>query len=140
MEITEIINIIKKASMKVYKDLGYGLSEKAYQCALYEELRDYNLHTQQEYHISEYFFTSNNRKIEVSCLRIDIIVNDDIILELKTIENNIQKIDKKTNEIKIEDFYKTKEYLQCSRYKKLMKLSQCILINFGKKKLEFIKI
>ena len=136
---TKIQNI-KKATLKVYGDLGFGLNEIAYEKALSEELRDFGFHTQTEAHINEYYVTSSGRKIEVACLRIDILVDNDIILELKTIESNIQKLDKKTNTLKKDDLMNTKEYLQCKRYKKLMKIPTCYLINFGKKNLEFIKI
>lgn len=134
------IQNIKNATLRVYNYLGYGLNEISYEKALSEELRDIGFHTQTEAHINEYYITSSGRKIEVACLRIDILVDNDIILELKTIESNIQKFDKKTNTLKKEDLINTKEYLQCRRYKKLMKISTCYLINFGKKKLEFIKI
>lgn len=134
------IQKIKDATLKVYSDLGFGLNEIAYEKALSEELRDCGFHTQKEAHINEYYITSTGRKIEVACLRIDILIDNNIILELKTIESSIQKIDKKTNTLKKEDLINTKEYLQCRRYKKLMKISNCFLINFGKKNLEFIKI
>jgi GxxExxY protein len=134
------IQNIKKATLKVYSDLEFGLNEIAYEKALSEELRDLGFHTQTEAHINEYYITSTGRKIEVACLRIDILIDNNIILELKTIESSIQKIDKKTNTLKKEELMNTKEYLQCRRYKKLMKIPTCYLINFGKKNLEFIKI
>tara|TARA_B110000285_G_C15139437_1_gene629726 strand:- start:5341 stop:5760 length:420 start_codon:yes stop_codon:yes gene_type:complete len=134
------IEDIKKATIKVYSDLGFGLNEIAYEKALTEELRDYGFHTQTEAHVNEYYITTKGRKIEVACLRLDILVDDNIILELKTIESSIQKIDKKTKTLKKDDLKNTKEYLQCRRYKKLMKISTCYLINFGKNNLEFIKI
>jgi GxxExxY protein len=134
------IRNIKKATLKVYSDLEFGLNEIAYEKALSEELRDLGFHTQTEAHINEYYITSTGRKIEVACLRIDILIDNNIILELKTMESSIQKIDKKTNTLKKEELMNTKEYLQCRRYKKLMKISTCYLINFGKKNLEFIKI
>tara|TARA_B100001971_G_C18217964_1_gene555157 strand:- start:1165 stop:1584 length:420 start_codon:yes stop_codon:yes gene_type:complete len=134
------IRNIKKATLKVYSDLEFGLNEIAYEKALSEELRDLGFHTQTEAHINEYYITSTGRKIEVACLRIDILIDNNIILELKTIESSIQKIDKKTNTLKKEELMNTKEYLQCRRYKKLMKIPTCYLINFGKKNLEFIKI
>ena len=134
------IQNIKKATLKVYSDLGFGLNEIAYEKALSEELRDLGFHTQTEAHVNEYYITSTGRKIEVACLRIDILIDNNIILELKTMESSIQKIDKKTNTLKKEELMNTKEYLQCRRYKKLMKIPNCFLINFGKKNLEFIKI
>lgn len=132
-------NIIKKAAIKIFNDLNYGLSELAYEKALSEELRDCGFHTQTEVHVNEYYYTSNNRRIEVATLRIDILINESIILELKTLDNNIRKFDKENN-LKLDLLKETKEYNQCKRYMKLMKINECYLINFCKKGFEFIKI
>jgi len=134
-----IKEIITNASVKVYNDLGYGLSEIAYEKALSEELRDYNLHTQTEVHINQYYKTTSGRKIEVANLRIDILVNDNVILELKTIESKLKKYDK-NNEFKLELFKETKEFLQCKRYMELTGYTECYLINFSKKGLEIVEI
>lgn len=134
---TELYSIIKKSSIKIYNDLGYGLSELAYEKALSEELRDHGLHTQTEVHINQYYYTSNGRKIEVANLRIDILVDDCLILELKTLDNHIRRFDKDNN-LKDKLLKETKEYHQCKRYMHLMNIKQCILINFSKKGLEFI--
>mgnify|MGYP001550974090 CR=1 FL=1 len=134
-----IKRIITKSCIKVYNDLGYGLSEIAYEKALSEELRDYNLHTQTEVHINQYYTTTSGRKIEVANLRIDILVNNNIILELKTIESKIKKYDK-NNEFKIDKFKETKEFLQCKRYMELTGYKECYLINFSKKGLEIVEI
>lgn len=131
--------LIKKAAIKVFNDLNYGLSELAYEKALSEELRDSGFHTQTEIHVNEYYYTSNNRKIEVANLRIDILVNDSIILELKTLDNHIKRFDKENN-LKENLLKETKEYNQCKRYMKLMNINECYLINFCKKGFEFIKI
>lgn len=128
---------VKYAAIKVYNELNYGLSELAYEKALSEELRDSGLHTQTELHVNQYYYTSNGRKIEVANLRIDILVDDCLILELKTLDNIIRKYDKDNN-LKEELLKETKEYHQCKRYMHLMKIKQCILINFSKKGLEFI--
>lgn len=130
---------VKYAAVKVYNELKYGLSELAYEKALSEELRDYGLHTQTELHVNQYYYTSNERKIEVANLRIDILVDDCLILELKTLDNFIRKYDK-DNKLKEQLLKDTKEYYQCKRYMNLMKIKQCILINFSKKGLEFIII
>ena len=125
------IQDIQCAALRVYDYLGYGLSELAYEKALSEELRDYGFHTQTEHHLNEYYITSSGRKIEISCLRVDILVDNEIILELKTMERKI--IEKK-------NINNTKEFNQCKRYKKIMNSSCCYLINFGKIDLEFIEI
>ena len=125
------IQHIQCAALRVYDYLGYGLSELAYEKALSEELRDYGFHIQTEPHINEYYITSSGRKIEISCLRVDILVDNEIILELKTMERKI---------IKKKDINDTKEFHQCKRYKKIINSSFCYLINFGKIDLEFIEI
>ena len=137
MSFDDKIKIIKKAAMKVYNDLDFGLSEVSYEKCLSEELRDYNLHTQTEVHVNEYYYTSSGRKIEVSTLRLDIVVDDEIIIELKTLDNLIKKYDKDNN-LKEDLLKKTKEYYQCKRYMKLLNKDKCLLINFSKKGLEFI--
>lgn len=137
MENKDIYNIIKKSAMKVFNDLNFGLSEIAYEKALSEELRDYGLHIQTEVHINEYYHTSNGRKIEIASLRIDILINENIIIELKTLDNFVRKFDKDNN-LKEDLLKETKEYHQCKRYMKLINTDKCYLINFSKKGLELI--
>jgi len=134
-----IKEIITNSSVKVYNDLGYGLSEIAYEKALSEELRDYNLHTQTELHINQYYTTTKGRKVEVANLRIDILVNNNVILELKTLESKLKKYDK-NNEFKLEVFKESKEFLQCKRYMELTGYKECYLINLSKKGLEIVEI
>lgn len=117
-------DIIRSCCENVYFQLGYGLSESAYQHALSSELMDYFSNIQCEYHINEYYTTTlSKKKIQISNLRIDILVNDNIILELKSIS--------KLN---------NKEVLQIKRYKKLLDCEQAYLINFGTNDLEFQSI
>ena len=75
------IQNIKKATLRVYSHLGFGLNEIAYEKALSEELRDLGFHTQTEAHVNQYYFTSSGRKIEVACLRLDILIDNNIILD-----------------------------------------------------------
>lgn len=131
--------ILKQSCIKIFNELGYGLSELAYEKALSEELREHNLHTQTEVHVNEYYITSSGRKIEVATLRIDILINDKIILELKTTETKLKKYNK-DNIFNLENFKETKEYIQCKRYMKITNLNECYLINFCKKGLELTKI
>ena len=132
--------IIKNASIRVYEQLGYGLSESAYQTALGAELEEIFDDIQTEYHVSQYYITTKGRKVQIADLRIDIIIDYKIILELKTIDGVLEKVDKKTGELKMEDIRKCKEYKQCDRYKRLKNITEGYLINFGKKQLDFIKV
>ena len=132
--------IIKNASIRVYEQLGYGLSENAYQTALGAELEEIFDDIQTEYHVSQYYITTKGRKVQIADLRIDILIDYKIILELKTIDGVLEKVDKKTGEIKMEEIKKCKEYKQCNRYKILKNINEGYLINFGKKQLDFIKV
>ena len=123
------MEIIQKASERVYEQLGYGLSENAYQTALAAELSETFKDVQTEYHVSQYYITSSGRKIQVADLRIDILIDEKIILELKAIDGCLTKTDKKTGELKMEEIKKMKEYKQCDRYKKIQKIDEGYLIN-----------
>ena len=114
---------IKNACFSVYNQLGYGLSENAYQTALFYELSEiYNL-VQTEYHIPQtYKTTKSNRLVQIADLRIDILIDNKVILELKS----ISKIN-------------NKEILQCQRYKKLFEAEFAFLINFGATQMEFFQ-
>ena len=139
-EITETHRIIKEASTRVYEQLGFGLSENAYQTALAAELMDLEFeNVQTEYHVSQYYTTSKGRKVQIADLRIDILLDERIILELKTVDGVLEKLDKE-GRLKMEDISKLKEYKQCERYKVLKTINEGYLINFGKKGLDFIKV
>ena len=127
------LEVIKTAAERVYEQLDFGLSEAAYQTALAEELREEYDDIQTEVHVSEYYTTSGGRKIQVASLRIDILIENRIILELKSITGKLEKKD-------IETTSKQKEYKQCKRYQKLKDIKQGYLINFGEKGLDFISI
>ena len=133
VEISETHRIIKEASTRVYEQLGFGLSENAYQTALAAELVDLDFHNvQTEFHVSQYYTTSKGRKVQVADLRIDILIGDSIILELKTVDGVLEKLDKKTGKVKMDEISKLKEFKQCERYKALKTINEGYLINFGK--------
>jgi GxxExxY protein len=118
------MNIIQSCAENVYEQLGYGLSECAYQNAMCAELKEHFSNVQAEYHINQYYTTKTNKnKIQIANLRIDIFIDNCIILELKSIS--------KLN---------TKEHLQTKRYKNITNVEHAFLINFGTNKLEFIQI
>lgn len=140
---TKVLNTeqykIYESAKRVYTQLGYGLSETSYQTALAEELRDRGHIIQTEFHVQQYYITSKNRKVQIADLRIDILMDDKIILELKTIDSSFEKLTKE-GELKIEEIQKLKEYKQCKRYQVLQNIKEGYLINFGKKQLDFIII
>lgn len=117
-------NIVRKICKNIYDQLGYGLSENAYQKALYHDLLDYYSDVQKEYHVNQYYTTSlTNKQIQISNLRIDILIDHRIIIELKSI-NKINN----------------KDILQIKRYKKLLKSDKAYIINFSNNETEFIVI
>lgn len=72
---------ILAAFYDVYNALGYGFLEKVYQNALFQELRRRGFDCEPQRHVEVYF---KGRK--VGDYFPDIVVNDCIILELKTAE------------------------------------------------------
>ncbi len=94
---------------EVHKELGPGLYEKVYQEGLQLELSERNIHFQKELS----FHPTYHGKEMKATYRLDFLVNDDIIVELKSVENL-------TNEHKAQLF----------NYMRLMKASVGILVNF----------
>lgn len=115
--------LIEDLVKKVYKDLGYGLGELVYEKCLGAELQEHYKDVNTEYHIQQYYTTENGRKIQVASLRIDILIDNNIIIELKTLESSLSK--KK-------DITETKEYKQTQRYMEILDINEGYLINFHK--------
>lgn len=111
---------IEESAKNVYSQLGPGLSESAYQKAFAAELSDYYNDVQTEYHIPEYFHTNSGRKVQISDLRIDILINNKFVIELKTLPGSFSK----------------KHHLQIERYLKITDIKVGALINFGLKGLD----
>jgi GxxExxY protein len=139
MEISDK-EIIKKLSERVYEQLGYGLSENAYQLALSAELEEYYDKVETEYHISQVYTTTSGKQIQIADLRIDILIENRIILELKSIETKLTKLIKNTEEMNYEEMKKLKQVKQLQRYQQITHIKEGYLINFSKKGLDFIKI
>jgi GxxExxY protein len=108
-EITDLSYNVVSAAIAVHKELGPGLLESVYQKCLKYEL------------ISKGYSVSDNvtvpiiyRQIELDAeLRIDILVNNLIVVELKTVENLLPVHE-----------------AQLLTYMKLLKKPQGLLINF----------
>ena len=125
--------IIFKLSKRVYDILGFGLSESAYQTALKAELEENFNDVQVEYHVSQYYTTCKGRRVQIADLRIDILINNKIILELKSVGGKLTKNDEESQK-------KIKEYKQWKRYQQLKNVKEGYLINFGEKGLDFIPV
>ena len=83
MKENEISYTIRGAIFKVYKELGPGLLESAYENALAYELRSLGLEVSQQVPMP---FVYKDIQLEIG-YRIDIIVENKVILEIKSVEN-----------------------------------------------------
>ena len=94
---------------EVHKELGPGLNEKIYQEGLQIELTERNIPFSKELTIHPLY---HGKEMEAT-YRLDFLVNNDIIVELKSVESL-------TNEHKAQLF----------NYMRLLKVSVGILVNF----------
>ena len=78
--------LIIKCFYKVYNNLGYGFLEKVYENALIIELRKEGLNCLQQMPVSVFY-----EQTEVGLYFSDIIVDNEVILELKAGEGEIIK-------------------------------------------------
>ena len=117
MKLSEINNLTKEiigAAIEVHRTLGPGLLEEAYEAALAYELNQRGFKTNTQVHIPIIY-----KNIELDKgYRADIIVNDEVILELKATE-------------KEKDIF----YKQLLTYLRLSNKRIGLLINFNKEKL-----
>ena len=74
---------VRGAISKVYKTLGPGLLESVYESALYYELTKGNLKVQRQLEISVPY---EDIVLDVA-FRIDLLVEDKVIIELKSVED-----------------------------------------------------
>lgn len=78
----EISYIVRKCIFNVYNQLGPGLLESVYQNILIYELQENGLSVQSEILLPVFY---NNKKFDLN-FRVDILVEDKVILELKSIK------------------------------------------------------
>ena len=79
----EISYHIRGAAMEVYNTLGPGLLESVYHKALARELENRGLKVKSEVPVEVYY---KGELIEKDALRLDIVVEDQVVLELKSVE------------------------------------------------------
>lgn len=106
----EIAREIVDAAFKIHTTLGPGLLESVYQAVLAHELETRNLRVRREVPIA---IDYDNLRFDVG-FRADLLVNDLVIVELKSVENTAP-VHKK----------------QVLTYVRLAKLRLGLLINFG---------
>lgn len=114
-EENEISRIVLDCAYKVHTKLGSGLLEKVYRECLAYELTNGGLYVEQEKPFPVIY-----EDIKMDCgYRVDLLVNNKVIVELKVVEN-----------------FTIEHTAQCLTY---MRLSECklgLLLNFYKKSLK----
>jgi GxxExxY protein len=83
MDLNAITEKIIKAAIAVHQELGPGLLESVYQTCLVLVLKEYGLNIRMEVPIPVVF---RNRIVNDQGFRLDILVEDKIVLELKSVE------------------------------------------------------
>jgi GxxExxY protein len=101
--------------MNVHKELGYGFLEKVYENAMIVLFRKEKINVQQQAPISVYF-----KDEMIGDYFADILIENKVILELKSVERIISK-----------------HWVQTLNYLKATGIKLAIILNFGKEKLEF---
>ena len=110
MHENELSYLIREAVFKVHNTLGPGLLESAYEAALVYELLELDLLVTKQVPVP---FVYNSVKLEAG-FKIDILVNNRIILEIKSVENLTEL-----------------HHKQVLTYLKLSSLKLGLLINFN---------
>jgi GxxExxY protein len=111
----ELSKKVIEAAITVYRDLGCGFLEAAYQKALMITLHEMGLNAEKEKKLELYYHGQ-----VIGEYYLDILVEDTIILELKAVKEIMPKFQAQTV-----------NYLKCSEYK------VAYLINFGKETFQF---
>lgn len=115
MDENELSYIIRGCIFKVYNALGPGLLESAYEAALAYELRQTNLDIVCQLGLP---FQYETIKLDIR-YRIDLMVNDKVIIEVKSVEN-------------LTDVH----YKQVVTYLKLSNKKLGLLVNFNTSKID----
>jgi len=110
MTINDVSGAIVDAAIQVHRDLGPGLLESVYEAVMAYELEQRGLAVQKQVALSVQY---RELKIE-DAFRADLIVNQKVIVELKSIER-VANVHKK----------------QLLTYLRLSKLQVGLLLNFG---------
>ena len=107
------------AAMEVHKNIGCGFTEPVYQEAFEEELRLRGIPYQRE----KTFQVTYKGKVLSKNFRVDFVCYDKIIVELKAVQDIVDE-----------------HYSQVYNYLKAADLQLGMLINFGKRSLEYKRI
>jgi GxxExxY protein len=83
MELNELSSMIIKAAINVHKELGPGLLERVYQKCLVIELKLMGLEVESEVPLPVNY---KGQKVDDEGFRIDVLVENRVIVELKSVE------------------------------------------------------
>lgn len=117
-ELNKISETIIGCAYAVGNALGNGFLEKVYENALLLELCEKHLNVKQQYPINVFY-----KNVVVGEFIADLLVENKVLIELKTV--------KAIDEIHL---------AQCLNYLKATKLPLCLLINFGKPRVEIKRV
>jgi GxxExxY protein len=90
MDIDELTYLIRGACFEVHKELGPGLFESVYEAALIFELKNLGITVDSQIDLPVLY---KENKLDIG-FRIDLLVENEIILEIKSIES-LQNVHKK---------------------------------------------
>jgi len=91
MELNQLSSQIIKAAIAVHKELGPGLLESVYQSCMIIELRNMGMKVESEVPL---LISYRGQKINEAGFRLDLLVENTIIVELKSVEK-VQPVHKK---------------------------------------------
>ena len=91
MELNQLSSQIIKAAIAVHKELGPGLLESIYHTCMLIELKAMGINVQSEVSLPIFY---RGQKISEHGFRLDMLVKDKIIVELKSVES-VQPVHKK---------------------------------------------
>jgi len=117
-EINRITERIITCVYRVSNTLGSGFLEKVYENALTIELRQNGLKVEQQHPIRVFY---NNEP--VGDFAADLLVEDSVIMELKSVRT-------------LDDVHSA----QCLNYLKATGLTVCLLVNFGRPRVEIKRL
>ena len=111
MQLNYLSSQVISAAINVHKELGPGLLESVYQSCMFIQLKEMGLNIQSEVSLPVFY---HGQRITDDGFRLDILVEDTIIVELKSVEK-VQNVHKK----------------QLLTYLRLAKKPLGLLINFN---------
>jgi len=118
LEMRQLTQRVIACALRVQNTLGCGFLEKVYENALAHELRKDGLNVRQQAPINVFY-----DGIVVGEYAADLFVVEALLVELKAVKS-------------LDDIH----LAQCLNYLKATSLPLCLLMNFGKPKLEFRRV